>query len=278
MKNFSIFIILGFFLIGSGDTIAQEYMRNSEFPYTLSERQYDALFSEDTTGFTEGYFVNLGAIAIRLGQVKWGRASLEVRLNPQLNLGLGLPDHATDGQGGQANIIIQSVTAKDGKDVYKPKPHPHEFSILSSLRTSDEGYLETTREVPLSSELTREDIAKIEGTVMLELPISVEMIKINVQDFESGYRVQEFPQILFSSLQNNRLSIEHPAEFSRLVVAVLGYDQNDERIKVIGTGYAGRVVDNRWYQFFEERELSLIKVFVARKILTREMPFTITTD
>ena len=247
-------------------------------PVVMTEADYDKLLLNKLTGFDEPYSVNVGPAVFKLAQF-WAtdkeNPSVWVEVNTIPIPNLTMSYHA-------ASVTINHVWDKNGNELYNPQSSFEQPIFQSINLSSNEGstpHLSAIRDVHLKPGTQEQDIAKVEGTLTLFLPVNIQTLSFTKNDIGIAKTVGD-SQVVIKEIKGNNVLFTYAGKGENFL-QMRGYDKDGKELDFAGGSYpgSGQVYDKNNSSTFNDiykGEVSTLKTIVASSISARTYPFTIT--
>ena len=240
-------------------------------PVFFSEAEYDDLLRSGDIRFEGGGGTSLGPIALNMSKF-WDRKDnpslwIEVRMIPLPNFNLNAK---------LAGIVIDHVWDFTGKDIYNPdsKFETPLFEVIPfAERQGPKPHLAAFRNVYLKPGVKSGDIDRIEGKVILSLPIGVRMAEWEKNETEKKFKLGKSTLIPMQS-SDNEVSYQFRGPFENCIVTY-GYDAEGHRIENAGYSYFHSGDKKALCRFLFKEKVRSVRVAVASRIEKREFRFSI---
>ena len=243
-------------------------------PVHLSESEYDDLLHSGETRFESGDGMSLGPIALKLSKF-WDRKDnpslwIEVRMIPLPNFNLNAK---------LARIVIDHVWDFSGKDIYNPdsKFETPLFEVIPFVeRLRPKPHLAAFRNVYLKPGVKSGDIDRIEGRVILSLPVGIRMAQWEKNATEIRFKMGKS---IITPMQSpdNEVSYGFRGPFENCI-ATYGYDSEGSRIENAGYSYSHSGDKKVLCRFLFKEKIHSVAVALASRIELREFRFSIKKD
>ena len=254
-----------------------EQTKTSPEPAVMTEADYDKLLSNKLTGFDEAYSVNVGPAVLKLSSF-WSIVKenpsicVEVKTIPISNLTMSY--HA-------ARVTIDHVWDKNGNELYNPQSSFEQPIFQSINLSSNEGpvpHLSAIRDVHLKQGPKEQDIAKVEGTLTLFLPVNIQTPSFTKNDIGIAKTVGD-SQFVIKEIKGNNVFFTYAGKGDNFL-KMRGYDKDGKELDFAGGSYpgSGQVYDKNNSSTFNDiykGEVSTLKAVVAASIAERTYPFSI---
>lgn len=242
-------------------------------PKRMTEVQYDQLLASQTVSLGSGASTADGPVVFEISNF-WDHDQkpsiwIEVRMIPLPNLNLW--------GGNLARMEIDHVWDRNRKDIYDPDSgFERGFFKRLSFSKEDRPYphLRAVRDVHLVAGVKEEDIQRVKGTLVLKLPIDIEVLTLDTSNLE---------KVAAGSAGRASLSEANGSEFSMkyegpldLFVSTLAYNESGQQLE--RSMYSWSTDDKANVTTFQctyEGEVKKVDVIVASRMVERRYPFLV---
>jgi len=181
----------------------------------------------------------------------------------------------------RAYLTVSRVLDKTGKNVYDAQ-HSFEEAPFNGigLRPLDElpGYVQGERQIHVLKGVKEADLARIDGRVVLELPVNVRPLEFTRSELGQEKTFAGTKATLTTAeWLEYQFSYQGPA---KRIIKWVGYDAEGKAIAP--TSYTADIQDAIQEPVYLsvgfDRPVEKVKLFLAEDILTKTMPFTLQLD
>ncbi len=272
------FLIAGFYMFFCNLAFAIDYDDDIVLePYLLTKELAHQLTQKDSSQTTAHSLV-LNGISLTISNQKENSFSLDVKVDPRLNLWRGNPQSISSEHQGQLEVIISAVTDKNGANIYDDYYDKNPITKEKNYRVfvyhlKDRSF---TGPKHVSFNKKSEDLypTKITGTIKLSLPVNVKKYEVNVDSPETTKALTGRDDIDSVEL-NNGIHIRHPHPLPEFTATVMGFNKANQLLKVDASGSAGVNKDNHWYNYEQNSGFDRALIFIADEMIDIEIPFSL---
>jgi len=237
---------------------------------SFSEAEYDSLLSKPLSGL-EG--INVGPAVLEISNFWegekphiWVKVKLPILPNFDFNRSL-------------TKITINSVQNKNGQNLYDPT-NTFETKFFQSFGVSESSYpiirLQGIRDVHLVSGTNEKDISRIDGKLILSLPIGIKELSFTPSDI-GKQKESAGVSVNMSAIQNSQVLWTYTGKGNNFFSIKAYNSQGQELSMQSGTSPAG---DENYTKPSDLKsifsgDIALVKIFIVSEIKDREYPFVI---
>ncbi len=254
------FVIYALMIIMPFSAVAEEKT-------SLSEGEIDSYLASHKLN---ELYVNLGPITLKKG-VFWDDVN-----NPKVWLDVKMiviPSITELNKHG--SIKIDYVLNKKGHNIYN-KDHRQEVDFHTSLALQKQNspfeHLSAIRSINLIKGAKKGDVASIKGTLILNIPVNVEIIPFMIKELNIEKIAKNGSKVILTGIEGNNVKLKYTGK-KDTVPKVKAYDKDGKEIKSKnGTSWrtSGNITEyNMKYDTFP----SIIKFHSAEKLVKKEYPF-----
>lgn len=242
-------------------------------PVSMTAEQYDALLAAQKVNFESGIKVSVGPSAFLYGGFskfapRPGSIVLIIRLAQIPNIDLDSSKCA--------RIVIQRVLDRDGGDRYEATKNGDFEQRLKMLikRTTPTPSYEAMTSINLLDGTTEDNIATIEGTLELNLPVSIVTITLDSSNVGKPVTTAGTTMTL-KKLTGAMVDLDFHGDAEKFLKMV-GYSAKGEQIADMGMRTPGKSQsDNKGISASFVEDVHSIKVVVASDFILRKYPFVL---
>lgn len=243
-------------------------------PYALTKELAQQLIQKDSNQ-TDNSLLYKG-LSLTIANRDQDRFSLAVNVDPKLNLWSGGFPSFTTGQMGTIKLIVSSVTDKNGSNIYNTSDDNSVWSEEKiEIKLSQDGRLSGARSVKFNQTSDELYPTNMAGKIVLSLPVNIKKYEIKRGSQESIQALlarDDIDTIQFSP----GIMFTHPESTPKFPVTIIGFDKNNQLLKVVATGSTSIDNDNHWYNFKTDAIFDKALIFIPDEIIDIEIPFTLT--
>ena len=255
------------FAIDQNDNIVVE-------PYALTKELTQQLTQKDSNQ-TDNSLLYKG-IGLTITNQDHNRFSLAVNVDPKLNLWSGEFASLATGQMGTIKVIVSSVTDKNGSNIYNAEDDNSVWNEEKiELNQSQDKRFSGSRTVKFNQESDELYPTKMTGKIMLSLPININKYEIKLGSQETVQALLERDDIDTVGLNSNGITFTHPESTPEFPVTIIGFDKNNQPLKIAALGSTGVNKDNHWYNFKTGSSFDKALIFIPDEIIDIEIPFSL---
>jgi len=238
---------------------------------SFSEKQYDDLLSAPLVGL-DG--TNIGPAVLNLSTFWEGQGKpiiwIKVALMPLPNFNLG----------NKPKITIDQVLNKTGNDVYNRESN-FEDNFFQYFTTQEQStpvsHLSGIRNVKLIAGTNEKDIARIKGTLTLELPLNIQTISLTREELGQQKKVGNIV-VTLTAIENSQVLWNYQGSGSNYM-RLKAYNSAGQELEPWdvtnypsqGAEYTNPVNLKGLFK----GDIASVKIFIAQQIVERKYPFVL---
>lgn len=241
---------------------------------SLTEAQYEALFKAEPPSFGpegQGRAKAASGPANFLFSTFWADEKA-----PHFWLKVRLPALPSLQHFNSASLIIDHVLNQAGQDVYD-RDNPFENAHFRELNLArSEGapaYLEGLRDAHLKPGVKEEDVKKIEGVVVLQLPIGVKAVSVGKNELNTPVAVGDL-RFTLRKINGKQVELEVSGPIERHV-ATLGEDASGRIVERVQYSAWTENATKKNYTYGFKTEVVGLKALVADKLTEKRIVFSL---
>jgi hypothetical protein len=241
---------------------------------SLTEAQYEALFKAEPPSFgaeADGRAKSVSGPASFLLSTYWPDEK-----SPHFWLKIRLPAMPSLQHYNSASLIIDRVANQAGQDVYD-KENPFENAHFRELNLArydgPPAYLEGLRDAHLKPGVKEEDIKKVEGVVVLQLPIGVKAVPINKAELNTPVPVGDL-RFTLRKINGKQVELEVSGPIERHV-ATLGVDASGKIVERAQYSAWTESATKKNYTYGFKTEIVGLKALVADTLTEKRIAFSL---
>ncbi len=248
-----------------------EEVSHEEVAINLSETEYDSLLISKRIAFESGITTSVGPSAFQFSNymegAKYPRLALKVRLIQIPNIKLADKKFV--------RLLITHVWDRSHQDVYgRDNPLEKEYFQRLSFSKPHEpsSYLEANRNVYLRPGVKEKDIESIEGKLILELPLRMEMVTfygLSVGKEVSIGRIK----VTLKAMEGSEVLLHYTSPFKDFINA-FAYNEAVKQLRNIGSSQQ-TADDSADIKLLYSGPVKSVKVIVAQGFMERNYPFVL---
>ena len=176
---------------------------------------------------------------------------------------------------GSIKLILSSVTDKNGSNIYDASDDKSVWSEEKiEINRAQDGRLTGARSVKFNQASDQLYPTNMAGKILLSLPVNIKKYEIRAGSQESIQALldrDDIDAVEFSS----GITFKHPESTPEFPVTLIGFDENNQPLKVASTGSTGVDNDNHWYYFKTGAVFNKALIFIPDEMIEIEIPFSL---
>lgn len=272
------FLSAGFSVIFSNAVFALDYDDNIVLePYPLTkELAYELTQKDDSK--TTAHSLVLKGISLATSDHQDNNFSLDVKVDPRLNLWRGNPASLSSEHPGRLEVIISAVTDKNGANIYDDYSDKDQITKEKNYRVAVYFLRNKTLVGPRYVKFNKkaDDLypTKITGVVKLSLPVNLKKYEVKAGSPDTAKALVERDDIDSVEVDHG-IYIQHPRPLPEFTATIMGFNKANELLKVGASGSSGVDKDNHWYNYQENSGFDRALIFIFDEKVDIEIPFSL---
>lgn len=249
------------------EPLPEKIVLQPKVPTSLTLSEYDALLSKPISGLSG---TSVGPAILKLSNFWDGESPkiwIEVMLPvlPNFNLGYQL-----------TKITINSVQGMNGKNIYD-RESSFEGSFFQSFSTQERSnpfpHLSGIRSVQLMGGTKKDDIMRIDGKLILELPLNIQEISFTKEDLKKEKKINDIT-VIVNAIENNQVLWSYQGDGNNYI-GIKAYNMNGKELKSDASTYPSRIEYKKPADLkgLFNGDIALVKIFITQQIVERIYPF-----
>lgn len=241
-------------------------------PYALTKELVQQLTQKDSNQIDNSLLYK--GINLSITNQDHNRFSLAVDVDPKLNLWSGGFASLATGQMGTIKLIVSSVTDKNGSNIYNTADDNSVWNEEKiEINRLQDGRFSGSRTVKFNQQADELYPTKMAGTIKLSLPVNIKKYEIKVGSQETIQALLERDDIDTITISNG-ITFTHPESTPEFPITIIGFDKNNQPLKVAALGSTGVDNDNHWYNFKTDSNFDKALIFIPDEMIDIEIPFS----
>ena len=255
----------------SADSNVERTVEQPVHPVSLSEAEYNSFIETHSLGTAQEGGTELDPFVLKLSNFWEDAESPHIWLDV-----LSIPLPNLDLCEKAVKVQIDHVWDRNGQDIYDSKSS-FETEFFATIQLSESGrpepHLKGIRDIRLLKGAKEGDIARVEGTVYLYLPLGIEVLNFEAPDV--GKEITGSKTKITMTRADEKMmhfDFKGPAEY---FIKALGYNDSGQQLESSGYSSSSGNDNEHSYSFGFQGVLKNVEVILASDIAERQYAFSL---